>query len=84
MYTVAKNFLLTNYNETRANSLINTLRDRDGATLPPHHRAIPAKRTPPCTIPCPAERNGALPPNALNSTDAPISGMIPVWSLQCK
>ena len=70
---------------TRANSLIYTLGDRDGATHPPQHRTIPAKRTHPapasCTPPPPATRNGALPPNALNSPDASNSGNIPVWIL---
>ena len=35
---------------------------------------------PPSTLP-PATRNGALPPNALNSPDASNSGNIPVWIL---
>ena len=35
----------------------------------------------PCTTLPPATRNGALPPNALNSPDASNSGNIPVWIL---
>ena len=49
--------------------------------IPPQHRTIPTKRTPPCTTLHPATRNGALPPNALNSPDASNSGNIPVWIL---